>query len=99
MRAVAVNEKHALATVTYSSATSLSPGRRAFSLSRAAPPDVAGYCADASGGADSMTREHWQTAFLPLLYGVGGAIVLIFFLRETGRAAPAPVLATARETA
>ena len=34
-----------------------------------------------------MTREHYQAAFLPLLYGVGLAVVLTFFLRETGRAA------------
>jgi sugar phosphate permease len=43
-----------------------------------------------SGGADSMTLEHYQTAFEPLLYGVGLAIVLVFFLRETGTAARPP---------
>ena len=31
--------------------------------------------------------EHDQTAFEPLLYGVGVAIVLTFFLKETGPAA------------
>jgi MFS family permease len=49
-----------------------------------------------SGGAGPMTVEHYQTAFQPLLYGVGLAIVLTFFLKETGAAggAPIPVLAS-----
>jgi hypothetical protein len=34
-----------------------------------------------------MALEHYQTAFEPLLYGVGLAIVLTFFLKETGPAA------------
>ena len=33
-----------------------------------------------------MTLEHYQTAFEPLLYGVGLAIVLTLVLRETGSA-------------
>jgi MFS family permease len=40
-----------------------------------------------SGGAPTMTIEHYQAAFEPLLYGVGLAIVLTLFLRETGSAA------------
>jgi MFS family permease len=51
-----------------------------------------------SGGADSMTAEHYQTAFEPLLYGVGLAIVLTLLLRETGSAARRPVPATAVST-
>jgi MFS family permease len=39
-----------------------------------------------SGGASPMNLEHYQTAFTPLLYGVGLAIVLTFFLKETGAA-------------
>jgi len=39
-----------------------------------------------SGGAASMSLEHYQTAFQPLLYGVGIAIILTFFLKETGPA-------------
>jgi MFS family permease len=39
-----------------------------------------------SGGAATMTLEHYQTAFAPLLYGVAAAIVLTFFLIETGPA-------------
>jgi len=49
----------------------------------------------ASGGAGPSTAEHYQTAFQPLLYGVGLAIVLTFFLNETGSAARAPIRALA----
>ena len=31
------------------------------------------------GGAEEMYAEHYQTAFVPMLYGVGLAIVLVFF--------------------
>src|SRR5215471_12201620 len=37
-----------------------------------------------SDGANPMRLEHYQTAFQPLLYGVGLAIVLTFLLKETG---------------
>jgi MFS family permease len=40
-----------------------------------------------SGGAAQMELEHYQTAFVPLLYGVGIAIVLAMILKETGTAA------------
>jgi MFS family permease len=39
-----------------------------------------------SGGASVMELEHYQTAFQPLLYGVGLAIVLTLLLKETGPA-------------
>ena len=39
-----------------------------------------------SGGAARMDLQDFQTAFEPLLYGVGIAIVLTFILRETGPA-------------
>ena len=42
-----------------------------------------------SGGAKSMNLEHYQSAFEPLLYGVAVAIILTFFLKETGRGASA----------
>jgi MFS family permease len=50
-----------------------------------------------SEGANAATLAHYQTTFQPLLYGVGLAIVLTFFLRETGSAArvPVPVLVSA----
>jgi MFS family permease len=40
-----------------------------------------------SGGAEAMTLEHYQTAFEPLLYGVGLAVLLTLVLKETGSAA------------
>jgi MFS family permease len=42
------------------------------------------------GGASSMTLDNYQTAFEPLLYGVGLAIVLTLILKETGPAARRP---------
>ncbi|HJS58935.1 MAG TPA: MFS transporter [Vicinamibacteria bacterium] len=44
----------------------------------------------AGGGTGSMSLEHYQTAFEPLLYGVGVAIVLTLVLKETGSAGRAP---------
>jgi MFS family permease len=43
-----------------------------------------------SGGASSMSLEHYQTAFQPLLFGVALAIVLLIFLKETGPAGRRP---------
>jgi MFS family permease len=52
-----------------------------------------------SGGAPSMTLEHYQAAFEPLLYGVGLAIALTLVLRETGSGAhPAVARATQGRT-
>jgi sugar phosphate permease len=39
-----------------------------------------------SGGTATMSLGDYQTAFHPMLYGVGLAIVLLFFLKETGPA-------------
>ena len=39
-----------------------------------------------SGGAAQMELSHYQTAFMPLLFGVGIAIILALILRETGTA-------------
>jgi hypothetical protein len=43
-----------------------------------------------AAGLTQMKLEHYQTAFQPLLYGVGLAIVLTFFLKETGPAIHSP---------
>ena len=40
----------------------------------------------ASGGAEQRELAHYQATFLPLLFGVGAAIVLSFLLKETGPA-------------
>jgi MFS family permease len=41
----------------------------------------------ASAGSHGMGLEHYQAGFKPLLYGVGLALVLTCFLKETGPAA------------
>ncbi|HEY8187559.1 MAG TPA: MFS transporter [Pyrinomonadaceae bacterium] len=46
-----------------------------------------------SGGAANMELAHYQTAFVPLLYGVAIAIILALLLKETG---PAVQRASAR---
>src|SRR5262245_31616577 len=43
-----------------------------------------------SGGVGVMQLEHYQTAFAPLLAGVALAVVLTFFLKETGPAVRVP---------
>jgi MFS family permease len=40
-----------------------------------------------SAGAKRLELAHYQAAFLPLLFGVGAAILLSFLLKETGPAA------------
>jgi MFS family permease len=45
-----------------------------------------------SGGASTMTLDHYQTTFEPLLIGVGVAIVLTLLLKETGPAVRRAVL-------
>jgi len=57
-----------------------------FTFSALLGPVFGGILRAVSGGADAMTLEHYQTAFEPLLYGVGLAIVLTVVLKETGSA-------------
>jgi MFS family permease len=58
-----------------------------FTFSALLGPVFGGILHSVSGGAAPMEAGHYQTAFQPLLYGVGLAIVLTLFLRETGSAA------------
>ena len=71
-----------------------------FTFSALLGPVFGGILRSVSGGAGSMTLDHYQMAFQPLLYGVGVAIVLTLVLKETGSAArpPAPVAASSRAT-
>jgi MFS family permease len=68
-----------------------------FTFSALLGPVFGGLLAAVSGGATPMALEHYQTAFQPLLYGVGLAIVLTVILRETGPGItqPAPHVARA----
>jgi MFS family permease len=50
-----------------------------------------------SGGSGSMEKGHYQSAFTPLLLGIAIAIVLSFFLRETGPATRVSSSLTAQE--
>jgi len=64
-----------------------------FTFSALLGPVFASLISAAADGATPMRLEHYQTAFQPLLYGVGLAIVLTLVLRETGPAARTPVAA------
>ena len=67
-----------------------------FTFSALLGPVFGGLLAAVSGGATPMALEHYQTAFQPLLYGVGLAIVLTVILRETGPGATQPARQVAR---
>jgi MFS family permease len=62
-----------------------------FTFSALLGPVFAWILMTVGGGAPRMTLEHYQTAFEPLLYGVGIAIVLTLLLKETGPAVRRPV--------
>jgi MFS family permease len=69
-----------------------------FTFSALLGPVFAGMLVRASSGAEQMTIEHYQATFTPLLYGVGLAIVLTLFLRETGPGARLAAMTPARAT-
>lgn len=58
-----------------------------FTFSALLGPVFGWILAGVSGGASAVTLAHYQTAFVPLLYGVALAIVLTLLLEETGSAA------------
>jgi MFS family permease len=68
-----------------------------FTFSALLGPVFARILMNVSGGASTMNIEHYQTTFQPLLYGVGLAIVLTLFLKETGPAARRTTLVPAYE--
>jgi len=57
-----------------------------FTFSALLGPVFAWILSSVSGGAARMNAAHYQTAFEPMLYGVALALVLVFFLKETGPA-------------
>jgi MFS family permease len=57
-----------------------------FTFSALLAPVFGGLLIRASGGAAAMEIQDYQAAFLPMLFGVGIAIVLCLFLKETGPA-------------
>lgn len=58
-----------------------------FTFSALLGPVFGWFLQRVSGGAATMELQHYQTAFLPLLFGVGIATILCFLLKETGPAA------------
>jgi MFS family permease len=58
-----------------------------FTFSALLGPVFGGILQKLSFGAASIEAAHYRTTFTPLLYGVVLAIVLVFFLKETGPAA------------
>jgi hypothetical protein len=62
-----------------------------FTFSALLGPVFASLLMRVSGGASTLTLEHFQTAFEPLLYGVAAAVALTLLLKETGPAARPPV--------
>jgi sugar phosphate permease len=69
-----------------------------FTFSALLGPLFAGMLMRASGGAQQMTVVHYQATFTPLIYGVGLAIVLTFFLKETGPGVRLAAMTPARAT-
>jgi MFS family permease len=57
-----------------------------FTFSALLGPVFAAALRDAAGSAVEMERAHYQAAFGPMLCGVALALVLTFFLKETGAA-------------
>jgi sugar phosphate permease len=57
-----------------------------FTFSALLGPVFASWLTAAAGGGSPSTLEHYQSAFQPLLYGVGVAIALTLMVNETGPA-------------
>jgi len=61
-----------------------------FTFSALLTPVFGWILLNVAGGAAQMKLEHYQTTFAPLLAGVAIAIILTFFLKETGPAIQSP---------
>ncbi|HEY2587060.1 MAG TPA: MFS transporter [Tepidisphaeraceae bacterium] len=61
-----------------------------FTLSALLAPVFGRMLQSVSGGATTMTHAHYQSVFVLFLYGVAIAVVLTWFLKETGSAVRAP---------
>ncbi len=57
-----------------------------FTLSALLAPVFAWVLQNVSGDAGQRELQHYQTTFVPLLYGVGIAMLLTLLLKETGSA-------------
>ena len=57
-----------------------------FTFSALLGPVFGGLLQHVSGNSSQRELAHYQTTFLPLLFGVAAAIVLSFLLKETGPA-------------
>jgi len=64
-----------------------------FTFSALLGPVFANILMRVGARADTLTLSHYQAAFVPLMYGVGIAIVLTLLLKETGPAARQPAKA------
>ena len=61
-----------------------------FTFSALLGPVFARILMRTAGEASSLELGHYQSAFLPLIIGVGIAIIFAFLLKETGPAARNP---------
>ena len=57
-----------------------------FTFSALLGPVFGSRLVQVSEGGGTMSLKHYQSGFKPLLYGIAVALVLTFFLKETGRA-------------
>lgn len=58
-----------------------------FTFSALLGPVFAALLLGAANGAGQLEHSHYQSAFSPMLYGVGIAVIFAFLLKETGSAA------------